>query len=246
MSNIGRIKDLAKRLFLTNISNGVIDLTIYNEEELLFLELILEKELSIRREKKIICLKSKSGIDEQNKEKTLDNFNCNLTTNITKWHIEKLKDETLLKNKTNIILIGSAGVGKTHLACGMVIYHVMNEKKCSYLTVTKLLDLINNIDLSLKTKRKIDYIKSSDLVVIDEVGYIPVSREEAIKLYNLINEINNYASICIITNREFNSWGDIFIDKVMASTIIDRLIENSIILKIDAKSYRVLKHEEKK
>lgn len=137
-------------------------------------------------------------------------------------------------------------MGKTHLACGMVIYHVMNEKKCSYLTVSKLLDLINNIDLSLKTKRKIDYIKSSDLVVIDEVGYIPVSRDDAIKLYNLINEINNYTSICIITNREFNNWGDIFIDKVMASTILDRLIENFIILRIDAKSYRVLKHEERK
>ncbi len=215
MSNIGRIKDLAKRLFLTNISNGVIDLNCYNEEELLFLELILEKELDLRRQKKIIYLKSKSGIDEVNKGKKLDNFNCNLTTNITKWHIEKLKDKTILNNKTNIILIGSAGVCKTHLACGMLMNHVMDEKKCSYLIVTKLLDLINNIDLSLKTKRKIDYIKSSNLVVIDEVGYIHVSREDAIKLYNLINEINNYTSICIITNREFDNWGDIFIDKVM-------------------------------
>ena len=89
-----------------------------------------------------------------------------------------------------------------------------------------------------------EYIKLVDLIVIDEFGYIPLDTKDVIKLYNLINKINNYASIMIVTNREFVTWKDIFYDEALASTILDRLIEKSFIIKIETESYRLKKHQE--
>lgn len=239
MSNIGRIKELADSLFLTNISKGRIDLTEYSEENLLFLELILEREVDIRRNNKIKINLSRSGITGELTSKTLDSFNLSFTKNITKWLIEKLKDVSFIKRRNNVLITGGVGTGKTHLALGCALNAIKNGVKSFYTTVSNLLNIIKSKDISKIYKQKYEYIKSCDLVVIDEFGYIPLTQDDVLILYELINTINSYASLIIITNREFDSWKTIFYDEIIASTLLDRIIENALVIRIDAESYRL-------
>ena len=238
MSSIGRIKELTSKLFLTNISKGNISLHEYTEDKLLFLEVILSKELECRRINKIRYLKGKSGIKQEDYNKTLDLFNIAFTKNITKWHINRLKSVNFIKDKTNVIIMGQAGVGKTHLAIGTALTAIEQEIKTFYVTADDLVKIINDKE-NVKQNKKMEYIKSCDLVIIDEFGYIPLDTKDVISLYNIINNINNYTSIIVITNRDFVNWKDIFYDEVLASTILDRLLEKSFLIKIDSESYRI-------
>lgn len=88
-----------------------------------------------------------------------------------------------------------------------------------------------------------EYIKICNLVILDESGYIPLDKDDAIKIYNIINMINKVTPLIVITNREFTQWKNIFYDEVLASTIIDRLIVNSLILNIKCESYRLTNYK---
>ena len=210
----------------------------------MFLELILEKEVDLRRINKVRMLKGKCGLKVDDSIYSFKSYKYGLTENVSKWHLEKLQDLALYKKYTNIIISGATGVGKTHLAKALTKYAVENTLKTYYTTLNDLIYLIKTKDEIKLNKTKYDYIKTCDIVILDEFGYVPYERSDAIEIYNLINMINNYASLVIVTNREFSSWKDIFYDEVIASTILDRLIENVFILNIKAESYRLKLHLE--
>lgn len=136
MANITRIKELAGKLFLTNIEKGRIELNNNSDTELNFLEFILAKEVEMRRSKKIETAIKRSNITTFY---NLDDFKSNLTENITSWHIDKLKDTSSIDKKKNVIISSGAGTGKTMLAVATANNALKKGYKVFYITISDLI-----------------------------------------------------------------------------------------------------------
>lgn len=240
MVNISTIMELASKLSLTHLAKRDIKLLdTANENELLFLEMVLREELWLRGEKKKDAMYVKSRLLD---EKTFEGFDEQFQPSITKWHKEKLKGGEWINDRFNVVIAGGAGTGKTHLATAIGHSAIANMKKTFYATLKDLVFLNGSQGLIRASKSKLNYIRDCDVVIIDEFGYAPIKKEEALFVYNLLNEMNAYASIVIVTNRVFSEWKEIFNDEVLANTLVDRLVEKCQMFKLTGESYRLLKH----
>ena len=238
MANLTKIYELAALLSLNNLATKNIPMEV-GEKELNFLEYVLATEQAIRDNKKFLLRKSHSKLPDK---MLLENFDLTFQPNITKWHIEQLEKMEWLANHFNILIMGDAGTGKTHLATAIGKSALWQGKKVFYLTVKELIFLFKTQDSIRSSKGRINYIRECQLVILDELGYVPMEREDALLLYKLINEINVVTSLIIVTNREFEMWHEIFFDEVVATTILDRLIANCQVMKFSGRSYRLAKH----
>ncbi len=237
----GRIIELASKLSLANLSKRNIPaFDNASEQELNFLEHILSEEQRLREKKRKDVLTVRSKLPEM---KCLDDYDLSFQPSLSKWHITKLKETAWIEAIFNIIIVGEAGVGKTHIAVAIGHNAIQNQKKVFYATTKELLFLCNSKDILTKSRTRLKYIRECDLVIIDEFGYTPISKDEGLCLYNLINDINKVTSLVIVTNRVFSSWGSIFTDEVIAATLIDRITEKCQIIRLSGNSYRLAKHE---
>lgn len=237
---IDSIRSIAEQLGLYNIASGILPLYDFKEEALIILEKLLLQELSFKQEKKYKILKGRSHLPEF---KSFDDFDNKFQPVVTDQLIERIKRMVWLEDRRNMILMGSSGTGKTHIAVAIGYYAIRNDFKVFYATMSDLLYFLNTKDIIGKSKTRLGYIKNCDLLIIDELGYKPISNEDAVKLYDLINQVIKSASIIVTTNRSFDQWPAIFGDGAMAQTILDRLIGACQVLDLGDKSYRVASHQ---
>lgn len=202
-----------------------------------FLQELLSDEIEHRRQSRI---KERLRRSQLKVKKTLDSFDFKHPKRINGQLIRSLFRLDFIKEKKNIILISPPGLGKTHIASAIVYQACLNDYKCSFTTA---MNLINELNASLSDntflkcmKRFINY----DLLVIDELGYLPVDKQGAGLLFQIISNRYESGSVIITSNRPFKEWGKIFNgDDILASAAIDRLIHHSEIIKIEGESYRV-------
>ncbi len=241
MTNISVIMEMASKLSLANLAKRRIkQIDDATEEQLAFLEIILREELWLRGESKKDKVLVKSKLPS---EKTFAEFKLKFQPRLTKWHIGKLRETKWIDEKFNIIIVGNAGTGKSHIATAIGYEAVENKKKVFYTTLKDLIFANNSQGLIKASKTKLAYIRECDLIIIDEFGYTPIAKEDRLWLYGLLNEINPYTSIVIVTNRIFSKWQDIFQDEILATTLIDRLVEKCQIIKLMGESYRLEQHQ---
>lgn len=237
---IDSIKSICEQLGLYNIASGTLPLYDLKEDALLILERILLQELSFKQDKKYKILKGRSHLPEF---KSFDEFDNKFQPIITDQLIERIKRMTWLIDRRNMILMGSSGTGKTHVAVAIGYYAIRNDFKVFYATMSDLLYFLNSKDIVGKSKTRLGYIKNCDLLILDEFGYKPISNEDAVKIYDLLNQTMKSASVIVVTNRSFDQWPAIFGDGAMAQTILDRLIGACQVLDMGDKSYRVASHQ---
>ena len=137
---------------------------------------------------------------------------------------------SFLDNQENIIFIGSPGVGKTHLSIGLGIEACRQGVRTLF---------INCHELILNLERVMRRYERYDLLIIDELGYLPVSANEAKLLFQLINGRYERKSTIITTNVPLSSWGTVLNSTATAEAILDRLVYHSHVIKIKGKSYRL-------
>ena len=181
--DLSRIKELAGKLNLTNLARNVYDLH-GTEKEWRFLEKVLRVEQEIRDGNKedLLIKRAKFPVI-----KTMEEFEPDAQEKLTKWHLQKLSETKWIEEKYNVLLIGGAGTGKTHLSIAIGLKAIGNNKKVVYTTVNELLFLIRTQNEVKKSKIKLDYMDECDLIIIDELGYTPLNREETLTLYKKIN-----------------------------------------------------------
>ena len=171
--------------------------------------------------------------------KTINEFDFDYQPSINKEQIKDLTTLRFLEENKNILFLGSPGVGKTHLATAIGIEAAKKRNSVYFISCH---DLINNLSTAYKENRlegKIKFYSRYKLLIIDEIGYLPINKNEANMFFQLIAKRYEKHSTIITTNQAFSKWGEVFGDSTIASAIIDRLVHHSYIINIKGKSYRI-------
>jgi len=174
----------------------------------------------------------------------LEEFECSeLEGGITAGQIEQLKELTWLDACGNIIFAGPPGLGKTMLATGIGL-HAINEGYT--VTFEKMDDFVRILDKA-ETERisgfRLRNIRRSQLVIIDEIGYTPITREQANRFFNFISDTYERTSIIFTTNKEIPEWAEMMGDAVLTTAMMDRVLHHARCFSLRGESYR-LKHPE--
>ena len=201
------------------------------------LDRLFEDELATRESRRVRNALKLSGIPAM---KTLDSFDFAFQPSLDKVRITELASLSFLEKKENVLLLGPPGVGKTHLAVALGI----KACQCGFsVYFTTLDDLVKNLsaaEAAGKLKQKMrTYTHKSALLIVDEVGYLPLSRKEANYLFQLVSVRYEKSSLILTSNKSFTEWNEILGDEVIAAAILDRLLHHSHVLSVRGQSYRL-------
>jgi len=240
MTGIEQIKQKYRTLFFTSVSSSFETLLSQAEanelSHLQFADLLASHELSTRDDNRVQINLKRAGFPVH---KLLDEFDFTYQTTITKKQIIRLFDFTFLDNRENIVFMGPPGVGKTHLAIAIGIKTVQAGYKVLFTTA---LDLIESLDLAEtrgELKKKINSLVKYDLLIVDELGFLPLTRKSVYNFFQLINTVYEYRSLILTTNKDFSHWSEFFVDEAVAVPIVDRIIHHSHIFSMGGDSYRL-------
>ena len=174
--------------------------------------------------------------------KTLDDFDFSFQPSIKREQIDSLHELGFLERKENVIFLGPPGVGKTHLAISLAIAAARSGRRVYYGALADLITSLEEAKTAGQLGRRLNILTYPSLLVIDEIGYLPVSQSGAMFFFQLINRRYERASTVLTSNKGFEEWGQILGDDVMAAALIDRLLHHCHIVNIRGNSYRMRKH----
>ena len=172
-------------------------------------------------------------------EKEVKDFDFNYQPSINKKQILELETLRFLENNENILFIGTSGVGKTHLAVSIGIAAAKNRYLTYFITCHDLIMQLKKAHNENRLEQRLKQFCKYKLLIIDEIGYLPVDRDGANLFFQLIAKRYEQTSTIITTNQPFSKWGEVFSDNTLANAILDRLLHHSNIIKITGPSYRL-------
>jgi len=170
--------------------------------------------------------------------KELKDFDFSFQPSINKEQIMDLKNLRFIENAENILFLGSPGVGKTHLATAIGIENAKCNHSTYFINCNDLIQSLKQAYLHNRLDDKLKTLAKYKLLIIDEVGYLPIDTDGANMLFQLINKRYERNSTIITTNKPFSKWGELFGDNVIANAILDRLLHHSVVVNITGNSYR--------
>lgn len=176
--------------------------------------------------------------------KTLEDFDFSFQPSIKREQIDSLHELGFLERKENVILLGPPGVGKTHLAISLAIEAAQSGRRVYYGTLADLITSLEEAKAAGKLGHRLKTLTYPSLLVVDEIGYLPVSPTGAMLFFQLINRRYERAATVLTSNKGFEEWGEILGDDVMAAALIDRLLHHCHIVNIRGNSYRMRHHTE--
>lgn len=201
-----------------------------------YLEKLLEEEVLSKTERSI---NRKMSIAAFPQIKRLEEFDFSFQSQINEKLIRELSNLNFLDEEKNVLLLGPPGVGKTHLAIALGITAVERRKRVLFYSAEKLTEELAAYEVSGNINQKLESLARLDLPIIDELGYLSLSKQTAKLFFQLISKRYEKGSIIITSNKPFEQWGEIFNDDIVASAILDRLLHHAYPFFINGKSYRL-------
>ena len=240
MGTMDEVADKYKSLRFNSLGEGLASLITKAEENELsllhFAESLVDHEITMREDRRIRLNMKRAGFPVV---KLLEEFDFKIRTTVTKRQIISLMDFSFIENRQNLIFIGVPGVGKTHLSISIGFKAVEAGYRVLFTTAVGLVEMLDLAELKRELKKKITAISKFDVLIIDELGYLPMNRKSIYHLFQLINALYEYRSIILTTNKDFTSWSDFFMEDNVAVPIVDRLIHHSHIFMMGGESYRL-------
>lgn len=172
-------------------------------------------------------------------KKEIEDFDFDYQPSINKNEILELNTLGFIDRKENILFLGPSGVGKTHLAVALGITAAKKRYSVYFISCHDLITQLNKAHFENKLEQRIKHYSKYQLLIIDEIGYLPVDKQGANLFFQLIAKRYEKHSTIITTNMNFSKWGEVFSDNILANAILDRLLHHSSVININGNSYRI-------
>ncbi|MCR5330019.1 MAG: IS21-like element helper ATPase IstB [Lachnospiraceae bacterium] len=238
------LKDKLTKLHLP----GIIQTTDMRAEQAIkerldyreFLELLINDELMNRSRNRRDTLVKRSRIPQY---KTIEEFNFSWQPTLNKQVIYSLGTCEFIRKKENIAFIGLPGTGKTHLSIALGLKAIDQGYTVLFTTLSEMMEdlYISRADNSFRQKLK--KYTTPDLLIIDEFGLKKLSQTNVDDLYEVISKRYEKSSTIITSNKQFDEWGGILYDPVLATAILDRFVHHCSFIVIEGESYRMKERE---
>ena len=172
-------------------------------------------------------------------QKTLKDFDFDYQPMINKQKILDLATLRFMEEKANIVFLGSPGTGKTHLATAIGIEAASQRVSTYFVNFAELMEKLKQAADENRVEKVVKHYLKYSLLIIDEIGYVPVDKDASSGFFQLIAARYENRSTIFTTNQPFSKWGEVFGDSVIANAILDRIVHHCDIIKITGNSYRL-------
>ena len=230
-----RIEQYMRQLKLGGLAREWRSVEYHDREQ--YVTDLLQVELRERETNRINKLVKTAGFHVI---KTLDDFvwnsNIELPVSLTQEYMTNLE---FLSPKENLIFMGAVGTGKTHLATAISMHACQRGHRVRFFTAASLANTLLEKNSKGTINTFLTGIKRTELIVLDEVGFVPLHKEGAELLFQVISDCYERRSLIITSNLEFSQWNTVFGDNRLTAALIDRLIHHSHIIIFSGESYRL-------
>lgn len=201
-----------------------------------FLRELLQAELEARS---LRALQTRLRVANLPANKTLSQFDFSFQPSLDERQIRELQTLRFAQAAENVILLGPPGVGKTHLAVGLAIEAIRGGFSAYFVTAYDLVTDLGKAAREGKLERRLRVYLHPKVLVVDEVGYLPLDDVGATLFFQLVSARYERGSILLTSNKSYGEWGHIFGEHTLATAILDRLLHHSTTLNIRGESYRL-------
>nr|WP_313311838.1 IS21-like element helper ATPase IstB [Dietzia maris] len=237
---ISRITAAAERLKLPHTAAGAADAAARAEQAQLgyldFLDQLLEDEVTHRESGRFRNALKLSGLPHH---KTLEDFDFAFQPGVDARRLKDLAAMEFVERKANVALLGPPGGGKTHIAVALAVTACRAGHSIYYTTLDDLVRKLRKADSLGTLPKQLASLARPSLLVIDEVGYLPLNRAEANMFFQLVSRRYEKGSTVITSNKTFAEWGTVLGDEVLATAILDRFLHHCEVIAINGPSYRL-------
>jgi DNA replication protein DnaC len=235
-----RIRDHATKLGLTHLTETIGQLVDRAESTQMgyldFVDLLLEEELGLREGRRFRNALKLSGLPHH---KSLDDFDFAFQPELDARKVRDLATLEFVGAKSNVVLLGPPGVGKTMIAVALAVAACQAGFSIYFTTLDDLVRRLRTAEATGRFSRQLTAFLRPAVLVVDEVGYLPLDRAEANMVFQLVSRRYERGSMIITSNKSFTEWGGVLGDDVLATAILDRLLHHCDVLNINGPSYRL-------
>ena len=205
-------------------------------DPLSFLEAVLQLESDERVQRRALRRTKEAGFPLL---KTLEGFNFARNPQLPEAKLRQLADGDYIDRADNVLFIGEPGTGKTHLAIALGVAAAHQGRRVKFATTARLVNELCEARDALQLSRVVKRYATAELLILDELGYVPLSKADAELLFQVISERAEQGALIVTTNLPFSEWTSVFLDPRLCKAVIDRLTHRSVIVDTGRTSIRL-------